>query len=149
MNLNELASKLWPFLARLFCEVGTFTPSFTGSGTAGSFTYSGRTGRYIRIFNYYWYSIYLEVSAIAVAPTSDLNITGMPFTSANVVQGASIGYLNSFNLTAGRSFLTAYAEASSTLIRLMEAGDNVAASRFPAASFQVSGIIVSGFCEIA
>jgi hypothetical protein len=92
--------------------------------------------------------IYLEVSAVSVAPTGDLNITGLPFTSAASTFGAlAVGYLNSFNLSAGCVQLAAYVEASNTLIRLMEIFDNAANTRFPAASFQASGIIIGGAYE--
>lgn len=149
VDFKQWASSLWPFLARLFCEVSTFTPAFTGSGTAGSFTYSAQRGNYIKLFNYCFFHIYLEVSAVSVAPTTDLNITGLPFTSASGanggLSGCSIGYINSFNLSASKIMLTAYVEAGQTLIRLMEVQDNAATTRFPAASFQASGIILSGF----
>lgn len=131
-----------------FYAVGTFTPAFTGSGTAGSFTYSGQSGRYTRIGNLCFVRIYLEVSAISVAPTGDLNVTGLPFTSAAALGALAVGYLNSFNLSANCVQLTAYAESSATLIRLMEVFDNAATSRFPAASFQPSGIIIGGAYEV-
>ena len=134
-------------------ENTTFTPAFTGSGTAGTFTYSAQRGHYTRLENLCFFRIYLEVSAVSVAPTGDLNITGLPFTNATGanggLSGVSVGYVNSFNLTANCVQLTAYVEANATLIRLMEVFDNAATTRFPAASFQPSGIILSGFYQIA
>ena len=59
MNLNDLASKLWPFLARLFCEVGTYTPTYQGASTGGTTTYSVQVGRYLRIFNVYLFWAYV------------------------------------------------------------------------------------------
>jgi len=132
-----------------FYASGTFTPAFTGSGTPGTFTYSGQSGRYTRVGNLCYVRIYLEVSAVSVAPTGDLNVTGLPFTSAASFGALAVGYLNSFNLTANCVQLTAYVEASSTLIRLMEVFDNAGTTRFPAASFQPSGIILSGAYEVA
>jgi len=62
-------------------ENTTFTPAFAGSSTAGTFTYSQQRGHYTRVENLCFFRIYLEVSAVSVAPTGDLNITGLPFTS--------------------------------------------------------------------
>lgn len=134
-------------------ENTTFTPAFTGSGTAGTFTYSAQRGHYTRLENLCFFRIYLEVSAVSVAPTGDLNITGLPFTSASGanggLSGVSVGYVNSFNLSANCVQLTSYVEASNTLLRLMEVFDNAATTRFPAASFQASGLILGGFYQIA
>lgn len=132
-----------------FYASGTFVPAFTGSGTAGTFTYSSQTGQYTRIGNICYVRMYLEVSAVTVAPTGDLNVTGLPFTSAANFSALSVGYLNNFNLSAGCVQLTAYVETGATLIRLMEVFDNAATSRFPAASFQASGIILGGAYEVA
>ncbi len=129
---------------------GTFTPAFTGSGTAGAMTYFSQTGRYTRIGNICAVRIYLEVASISVSPTGDLNITGLPFTHvAGYYSPLAVGYLSNFNLSANCVQLGAYVDSNSTTVRLMEIFDNAGNTRFPASSFQASGIILSGTYEIA
>lgn len=138
---------------RLLTTRNTFTPSIAGSGTAGTFTYLSQYGSYYRHGPTCHVQIYLEVSAVSVAPTGELRVTGLPFTAAafnpRAFAAMTIGYLSSFNLSANCVQLTAYVQAGSTYIRLMEAFDNAATAAFPAASFQASGIVLSGAYEVA
>lgn len=100
--------------------IGSFTPAFTGTGTAGTFTYSFRVGRYTRIGNAVHLYGRCSITAIGTPPTGTIRLTGLPFTSENTT--ALYGGLNlhsiagityaatSKQLVALISFNTAYAD---------------------------------------
>ena len=129
MNLNDLAAKLWPFLARFFMASGTFTPTLFGSGTAGTFTYLVQAGLYTRIGDRCLYSGRVAASATSVAPTGNISIGGLPLTSAasggNIVGGGVVAAGVAVNLVAGYTQLIGMVNASVSSIILCETGDNV------------------------
>ena len=61
-------------------EEGTWTPTISGSTTAGSFTYD-RSGFYSKIGNLVYVNGYINVSTVVQAPTGNLRITGLPYNS--------------------------------------------------------------------
>lgn len=46
---QQLAEPIWPWIARLFLEVGSYTPTYVGGTTAGVTTYTTQQGAYVRI----------------------------------------------------------------------------------------------------
>lgn len=64
-------------------EEGTFTPEFAGATTAGTYTYASRTGHYTKIGDMVNVTIMLSNINTSTAGTGNINITGLPFTSAN------------------------------------------------------------------
>jgi hypothetical protein len=112
-------------------EWTTFTPTVSGTSTAGSFTYVNRVGRYTRIGDTVFVQIYVNISGVSVAAAGSTQITGLPYTAigadfACAVEGTA-------NLTAGYTALGAYVDASTTRIFVIESGDSLRQS-YPAAS---------------
>jgi hypothetical protein len=62
-------------------EEGTWTPVISGSTTAGTGTYSSQVGKYTKIGNTVFISADLAWSAHT--GTGNINVTGLPFTSAS------------------------------------------------------------------
>lgn len=115
---------------------GTWTPAFTGTGTAGTFTYTRQTGVYTRIGNIVMFSGTLNISAIAVPPTGNMTITGLPVTAAvisNIEFGIHFSYISNFNYSAAALDLTG--GIAGTTISLYESFDNAAGANAPAANF--------------
>ena len=61
-------------------EEGTWTPTISGSITAGLYTYD-RNGYYTKIGNIVHIHAYINVSTVTTTPTGNLSITGLPFAS--------------------------------------------------------------------
>ena len=95
-------------------EEGTFTPTITGTTTAGTGTYSTQDGRYTKIGRVVNYQIYIIWSAHT--GTGNMDVSGLPFaTLANSYFPASLSEIN-IALTA-LNYLTAYTRSGTTDIR--------------------------------
>lgn len=60
-------------------ERGTWTPVISGTTTQGSFGFGSNEGHYNKIGQTVFYSVYLDPTSVATAPTGTLYITGLPF----------------------------------------------------------------------
>jgi hypothetical protein len=81
-------------------EEGTFTPVVQGSGSAGTATYTAQVGRYTRVGNRVMFN--LTVIYSGHTGTGNIYITGLPFTSADIVNAdcpLSV-YIDAITLTA-------------------------------------------------
>lgn len=115
---------------------GTWTPAFLGTGTAGTFTYSLQQGAYTLIGRLVYVTGRVTITAIGVAPTGQMRISGLPFTcEATYEHGVMFGTVSQFNYTAAALQLTGLVRASSSVISLFESFDNAAAVLVPAANF--------------
>lgn len=117
---------------------GTWTPKFQGTTIAGTFVYSTQFGRYTRIGNMVFFRGRCQINTISVAPTGNMQITGLPITSTsttNDVGGVTFDYISNFNNAASAIQLTGAIVASSAVIDLYESFDNGAAVAAPAANF--------------
>lgn len=112
---------------------GTFTPTLFGSGTAGTFTYdTGNTeGQWTRNGDRILFNGRILITATTVAPTGNMSIGGLPFTSgANAANGNILGGAavtpSLINLVAGYTQVHGVIVGAATSILLYETGDNVA-----------------------
>lgn len=108
---------------------GTWTPTIVGSGTAGSFTYSGTGGDYTRIGDRVFFNARVNITATAVAPTGSLSIAGLPIAataSASVIAGGASFIQWLFNLAAGYTAVGGQILSGTTTIGIVKAGDNLA-----------------------
>ena len=82
-------------------EEGTWTPTISGSTSAGTGTYSVQVGRYTKICNRVW--VDARISWSAHTGTGNLYITGLTFASANISNYRAVASLYPVNiaLTAG------------------------------------------------
>lgn len=113
-------------------STGTWTPVLVGSGTAGSFTYTGTGAEYTRIGDRVLISGRVNITATSVAPTGNLTITGLPFTpaaSASVVAGGVtfIAWSN-INVAAGYTDVSGSILNGTAAINLIRSGDAVASA---------------------
>lgn len=143
---------LWPLLQRGWYEAGTFTPTFQGSGTAGTFTYVAQRGVYRRFGDTVHWMAQVAISAITVAPTGNMTIAGLPFTAGNGgVSGSSFavtfGVISNVDYPAGRLEITGIVQSGQSVIQLFTTADNVATAAYPAASFTNANanILASGW----
>lgn len=106
-----------------FYAVGTFTPSYEGTGAAGTWTYSVRTGFYTRIGNRVLFNLSLTAATRPVAPTGSGVIVGLPFTSAadaNSHSPVTLDTLDALALSGTIVQLTARIPPGTTRIDLLE-----------------------------
>jgi hypothetical protein len=81
-------------------EEGTFTPVVQGSGSAGTASYTAQVGRYTRVGNRVMFNLTVVYSGHT--GTGNIFITGLPFTSADIVNAdcpVSV-YIDAITLTA-------------------------------------------------
>ena len=97
-------------------EEGTFTPTVTGSSTAGTGTYNtnGQVGRYTKIGNRVSFTIYVDWSAHT--GTGNLRVSGLPFTSNSAANAFNAVALYAGSLTYTGPMLQAYFGSASTTI---------------------------------
>ena len=131
---------LWALLQRGWYEAGTFTPTFQGSGTAGTFTYVAQRGVYRRFGDTVHWMAQVAISAITVAPTGNMRIAGLPFTAgdggvANSNWPATLGVVSNIDYPAGRLEVTAFVQSGQSVIQLFTTADNAITAAYPAASF--------------
>jgi hypothetical protein len=74
-------------------EEGTWTPAIVGGTTTGTASYTTQVGRYTRIGNNV--TVHFNVAGtFSVAPTGEVRISGLPFTSQNTTGLFPTGALN-------------------------------------------------------
>lgn len=134
-QLDRLTSFEWPPYSD---SPGTWIPSFVGTGVAGTFTYVTQIGRYQILGNHCRIYGRVIISAIAVAPTVDMTIAGLPFPAVNVANifgGIWFIVINNFNYAAAAMDFSGYIGPNASVINLVESFDNLAAVNSPAANF--------------
>lgn len=110
---------------------GTFTPAFGGSGGNGTITYDTQIGRWTRYGPLVICRIHINTNTVTVKPTGNLQIIGLPFTSANlaaVTGPAAVADFSNIDLTAGYTHMGVRTDASATTATLTQSGDNVGAA---------------------
>lgn len=131
-------------------DEGTFTPTFVGTGTAGTFTYEAQLGRYTRVGDRVSYSLILQISAISVSPTGDLTIMGMPFTPAGGVHASTIGWQSGLTNTATYTQFGFYGESGDSHLYVTEFKSGAAGAFAPATALGSSvKLIISGTYEVS
>jgi hypothetical protein len=97
-------------------EQGTFTPTYTSTGTPPTVTYSHQFGKYIKIGNLVYFQVEIGTNS-ALPGTGLLAVGGLPFTAVNdrYTGTFSVGYATGFT-TASPS--GGYVFANETIARL-------------------------------
>ena len=73
-------------------EEGTWTPTITGSTTAGAFTYAVQQGKYTKVGNSVALHCAIAVSATSTSPVGDMTITGLPFAVSSQFPSFAVGW---------------------------------------------------------
>lgn len=97
-KLRELAVLLFPFLAPLFMETGTWTPTYGGLTINGATTYSTQQGNYVRIFNVVFAAF--ELTWTAATGTGSAYIS-LPFTAQATLEFAMPIYPSGITYAGG------------------------------------------------
>lgn len=107
-------------------EEGTFTPEFAGSTTAGTYTYATRTGHYTRIGQMVNVTIKLTNISTTTAGVGNLNITGLPFASANNSSFACGSVvLDQFDIAADTVSVAVRNDPNTAILEIRETRDNL------------------------
>lgn len=125
---------------------GTFTPSLTGAGTAGTFAYSvgARTINWTREGNRVKFNGRIQFTGITVAPVGAMSITGFPaaIAAANTGFGAPGGADFGFwtlNIAAGYTQVSGQFTDGATGFLLIKSGDNLAPTNVDGAEIALVG----------
>ncbi len=108
-----------------FYEEGTFTPSITGSSTAGAATYTTQIGRYTRVGNIVKIELTLAGS-FSSAPTGVPVIGGLPFTSSTTAAFSSVGAISGGYQV---SQVFPYVQTSSSAVRLVKCPSSISINK--------------------
>lgn len=117
---------------------GTWTPFFEGTTGAGTYTYVTQTGRWHRFGQLIFVEFDVAISAIAVAPTGNMLITGLPIVSGTGLQfgPVTLGFVSNLNMPAGRTIATALIPTGGlNRINLYTYAAGAGGAAYPAASF--------------
>ncbi len=128
---------------------GTFTPSFSGSGTAGVWTYSIQAGFYTRIGNRCLFNLTVSAATRPTPPTGDAWIIGLPFTSnatADSLSPVSLDTILNITLTGTIVQLTARVPINGSRVELIETTGTAPAS---ASTLAATGLTATAFIRIA
>src|SRR4051812_39676674 len=127
MDYSDTARQLAPALAGYFPafgvdNVGTFAPTIVGSAVAGTFGYVLQNGYYTRIGGVVFFSALININAITIAPTGNLQVS-LPLTAAASNAGSfAITDHDGFTLGAGYSQIGARVTPSTALALLVRSG---------------------------
>lgn len=133
---------------------GAFTPIFVGSTVPGAFTYTTQNGFYTRLGNRVLIDVHIAISAIAVGPTGNLQIGGLPLAATTPDPGAwAIADYTGITLGAGYSQLGARVNASASLATLTKSGSAIQALFVQGGALALIGgaaeIVLSGSYRVA
>lgn len=128
-------------------QTGTWVPTLLGSGTAGTFTYTIQSGEYTRFGNRVWVVGRILITAITVAPTLDMRISGLPYTSASpassIAGGGSPNIWHGFTIGAAYSQIGLRIINGVTYINLTKSGNNVAQANIQGAEVALVGGVLN------
>lgn len=108
------------------CTTGTWVPTITAAGTAGTPTYSGNTnGSYTKIGTQVTAWFRLQTTAWSGSPTGNLGFAGLPFTSSSATQNFGTCFISQFTVTmsAGTAAVSASINPSATVGTFLASGN--------------------------
>ena len=99
-------------------EEGTWTPTIEGTTTAGTATYTSRVGRYTKIGRVVQIECYVQWSA--GTGTGNLQISGLPFTSANATVFPQLSVSSENLALTASNYLIAYVNNNATTVAIAQ-----------------------------
>lgn len=128
----------------------SFSPTFSGTTTAGSITLDVQNARYLVNENICYFQIDIRVSSISSAPTGDLVVGPLPFVSSASwpVVSVAIGNASNLDVDAAAVQLMANISAGSNVINLFQMRDAASVIALPASALAASRITLSGSYKI-
>ena len=104
-------------------EEGTWTPTYRGTTTAGSSTYSTQTGHYIRVGSHVTLWFYIGWTANSSSGGGGA-IGGLPYTGKVGSYSAGAMFWNNYNIDANRPHIVLHQSGNSSMLYLYASGDN-------------------------
>jgi len=114
-------------------EEGTWTPVYTGTGVAGSYTYSAQVGTYTKIGRLVTVTCELNNITTVSGASGSLKINGLPFTSSSTSNGWGSVTLDTFawtgyeycvsNIGSSKNFVYIWKVRTGGTDGLLEPGD--------------------------
>jgi len=108
-------------------EEGTWTPTITGSTTAGTATYSAQEGKYTKIGNFVYAKAYIVWNS--GTGVGNLQISGLPFTSSNDSGFHNTGTMFIQNVAWTGDYLSHFVKNNSTNMLLYGIANNSTATQ--------------------
>lgn len=99
-------------------EEGTFTPYIFGSTSAGAGTYADQNGKYTKIGDFVYFTIYIYISAHT--GTGQMKVGGLPFVSS-IHTAAYLGYVDYITFSGQ---ITAWILAGASQIAISQVSSN-------------------------
>ena len=110
-------------------EEGTWTPTFAGGTTAGTYTYGSREARYTKIGRFVQISAKMNGITDSVEGSGSLHITGLPFAVSSTTDSTS-GFgavvFEFFNVSDDTYNVACEAVEAASYVRFWESKDNAA-----------------------
>lgn len=129
-----------------YTEYGLFAPTWTGSATAGSYTYTNQAAEFFVLSNFVFLYGRISISAITVAPTGVLQIGGLPYTASlqgsNISGSMAAGEWGGLTLTAGYTYVSGNIASNSMVITLRQSGSGLATINVNAAALGATASII-------
>lgn len=94
-------------------EEGTWTPVIGGTGGASAHTYVTQAGRYVKVGKLVHCQVNVSLSSLA-SITGTVQITGLPFTSANSAARSTVLFGYFANMTTNWIWLTGVVDSNAT-----------------------------------
>ena len=109
-------------------EEGTFTPVFQGGTTAGTYTYTNRTGYYTKIGNLVYVNVGLSNINTTNAGSGPMEISGLPFANNSVRGATGAMRYDVINIADNALGLVALTSPNSQTVQIFEVRDDGADS---------------------
>jgi hypothetical protein len=153
-NLRKpLASFLLAY--ETFVEAGTFAPSWVGSGTAGTFTYTANATliEWQRLGSLLFFNGRIVITAIGTPPTGNLLLAGFPYAAVAdatmLIAGGADCLFWSANVAAGYTQVAMQISNTGQSMNVLKSGDNLAPTTLLASELIVGDWRVKGHYRIA
>lgn len=141
-DLAAMARDLAPLVLKNALVTGEFDPTYFGSSTAGTTTYTNQDGHYTRVGNLCY--IWIRVTWTGATGTGNGQVGALPFTSAS--DSRHVLQVMSQNYSYTNAGLRAYIGPSVDYIQLF---DQVTGAYSAAAIDTAAELIISGAYRIA
>lgn len=137
MNLGDLARKLYPSIAPLFLKATTaYTPTYLGSSTPGTTTYTAQAGWYTRIGNVVF--VTGNLAWTNATGTGNVRIS-LPFASSNTSGQRHSGSAWTESVTFANGSIQSLNFANNDTLRLYSPATNAGSTEL---SIETAGTII-------
>jgi hypothetical protein len=119
-------------------EEGTWTPTISGSVTAGTQTYSNQTGRYTKIGRLVFCEFRVTMTAKDATTSGIMRVSGLPFTVGALIGGLAVGVCANVDFTAGFTQFAAIPIGGGTALSCTQIADNAALTDLQAAAISAT-----------